>query len=108
MGLAAEHSAEQWIAAVTGAAVFPLLYFQQTSLVLPLMAGTFLLLALLFLFRLSDLSVDLLDGVEGVDRDNNASGGQNSIVGYDKLGDVGKEEAHPVSFLHAVPFQGGS
>jgi phosphatidate cytidylyltransferase len=57
MGLAAEHSAEQWIAAVSGSAVAPLLYFQQTSLLLPLLTGTFLLLALLFLFRLPVLSV---------------------------------------------------
>lgn len=55
MGLASDHSAEQWIAAFAGAFSVPLLYFQQESLLLPFFAGTTLLLGLLFLFRLPDI-----------------------------------------------------
>lgn len=56
MGLAADHSSAQWLAAAVGAAVAPLLHFQQLPLLLPLLAATFLLLTLLFLFRLSDIA----------------------------------------------------
>lgn len=55
MGLASEHRLEQWFAAVAGAAVGPLLSFQQSAFLLPLLAGAMLVLALLFLFRLPPL-----------------------------------------------------
>lgn len=57
MGLAAEHSAEQWIAAFSGAAVVPLLHFQQLDVLLLLLVVTILSLSLMFLFRLPDLTV---------------------------------------------------
>ncbi|MBE9486339.1 MAG: phosphatidate cytidylyltransferase [Chloroflexi bacterium] len=56
MGLATEHAYEQWFAALAGAAVVPLLYFGQTALLVPLYAGSILILALLFLFRLPIIS----------------------------------------------------
>lgn len=55
MGLAADHSVEQWVAAVAGALSVPLLYFQQETMLLTLFAGTILLLGLLFLFRLPEI-----------------------------------------------------
>lgn len=57
MGLATEHSAEQWLVAVSGAVIAPLLHFQQTTLLALLLVVTFLSLALMFLFRFSDISV---------------------------------------------------
>jgi len=56
MGLAAEHTYEQWFAALAGAAVVPLLCFGQTALLVPLYAGSILILALFFLFRLPIIS----------------------------------------------------
>ncbi len=55
MGLAADHSIEQWVAAAGGALSVPLLYFQQETLLLPFFAGTILLLGVLFLFRLPEI-----------------------------------------------------
>jgi phosphatidate cytidylyltransferase len=52
MGLAGEQRAVQMLAALAGAMIVPLLYCQQTALLLPLLAATFLLLALLFLWCL--------------------------------------------------------
>ena len=57
MGLAAEHGAEQWLAALAGATAAPLLYSQQIFLLLPLLVASVLALFLLFLFRLPDIAV---------------------------------------------------
>lgn len=56
MGLATDHSVEQWIAAVAGSVCVPLLYFQQETLLLPFFAGAILLLGTLFLFRLPEIT----------------------------------------------------
>lgn len=56
MGLAANHVAEQWVAAAAGAISVPILYFQQESLLLPFFAGTILLLGVMFLFRLPEIT----------------------------------------------------
>ncbi len=52
MGLGYEHRLEQWLAAIIGTLVAPLLFFQQFALLFPLLTGAVLLFALLFLFRL--------------------------------------------------------
>lgn len=57
MGLAAEHSIEQRLVAVSGAVIAPLLHFQQMNLLLPLLVATVLLLFLSFLFSLPEISV---------------------------------------------------
>lgn len=56
MGLAGEQRLEQLFAALAGTLVVPLLYAQQTALLLPLLAGTFLFLALLFLWHLPPIA----------------------------------------------------
>jgi phosphatidate cytidylyltransferase len=55
MGLAGEQRVEQLLVALAGTLVAPLLYSQQTALLLPLLAITFLALALLFLWHLPPL-----------------------------------------------------
>jgi len=52
MGLAGEHRFEQWLSSLAGAGVVPLLYYQQFSLLLPLLTLILFLLSFLFLFRL--------------------------------------------------------
>lgn len=52
MGLGAEHRLEQWLAAIIGAAVIPILFFGKVALLFPLFTGAILIFALLFLFRL--------------------------------------------------------
>ncbi len=52
MGLAGEHGLEQWLSAAAGAAVVPVLALNQPELLVPLYTGLYLVLALLFLFRL--------------------------------------------------------
>ena len=52
MGLGSEHRFEQWLAAVIGASVIPLLLYQQEVLLFPLFTGIILIFSLLFLFRL--------------------------------------------------------
>ena len=56
MGLGADHLLEQRVAACFGALTIPLLYFQQTSLLLPLFAIAIIALGVLFLLRLPELS----------------------------------------------------
>jgi len=56
MGLGYEHQLEQWFSAVIGATVVPLLFFQQTALLFPLLTGSVLLFSLLFLFRLPEIT----------------------------------------------------
>ncbi len=55
MGLAGEQRLEQLLAALAGTLVAPLLYLQQATLLLPFLAAAFMLLALLFLWRLPPL-----------------------------------------------------
>jgi len=57
MGLGTEHHLEQVLAAVAGALVVPILYSGNFTLLLPLLAVAMLGLALLFLFRLPEISV---------------------------------------------------
>ena len=57
MGLGTEHHLEQVLAAVAGALVVPILYSGNFTLLLPLLAVSMLGLALLFLFRLPEISV---------------------------------------------------
>ncbi len=56
MGLGYEHQLEQWFSATIGATVVPLLFFQQTALLFPLLTGAVLLFSLLFLFRLPEIT----------------------------------------------------
>ena len=55
MGLASEHRPEQWLAACGGASTVPFLYYQQGALLLPVLSGVFLVLAMMFLFRLPNI-----------------------------------------------------
>lgn len=50
--MGAENRLEQWFAAAIGATVIPLLYYENTALLFPLLTGVILILSLLFLFRL--------------------------------------------------------
>ena len=52
MGLGVEHRLEQWLASAVGALVVPLLYYEKTTLLFPLLTATILVFSLLFLFRL--------------------------------------------------------
>ena len=52
MGLQSEQRLVQFVAALAGTLVAPVLYTQQMTLLLPLLAAVFMLLALLFLWRL--------------------------------------------------------
>jgi phosphatidate cytidylyltransferase len=52
MGLGREHRIEQWLAAIIGAAVIPVLFYDNVTLIFPLFSAAMLLLSLLFLFRL--------------------------------------------------------
>ena len=52
MGLGSEHRFEQWLAAAIGAAIVPLLFYEKTVFLFPLLTVTVLIFALLFLFRL--------------------------------------------------------
>ena len=56
MGLGYEHRFEQWLAAAIGAAVPPLLFFQQTALLFPLLTVAVMLFSLLFLFRFFEIT----------------------------------------------------
>jgi len=56
MGLAGQHRFEQWLAALAGSCVVPLLHYQQYHLLLPLLTLSLLLLSLLFLFRLPPIN----------------------------------------------------
>ena len=56
MGLGFEHRLEQWLSAGIGTFVAPILFFQQTELLFPLLTGSMLLFSLLFLFRLPEIS----------------------------------------------------
>ena len=56
MGLGKEQRVEQILAALAGTLFAPLLYYQQAALLLPLLTATFLLLALLFLYRLPPIN----------------------------------------------------
>ena len=56
MGLGKEQRVEQILAALAGTLFAPLLYFQQAALLLPLLTASFLLLALLFLYRLPPIN----------------------------------------------------
>ncbi|SEA07632.1 phosphatidate cytidylyltransferase [Desulfuromusa kysingii] len=57
MSLGDEHGLEQWLAAISGAAVIPMLLYGNIALLLPLYTATMILLAILFLFRLPELTV---------------------------------------------------
>lgn len=52
MGLGTDHRLEQWLAAITGATVVPLLFYENVALLFPLLTGALLVFSLLFLFRL--------------------------------------------------------
>ncbi|MDX2480387.1 MAG: phosphatidate cytidylyltransferase [Desulfuromusa sp.] len=52
MGLGTEHRLEQWLAAIIGATVIPLLFYEKAALLFPLLTGAVLIFSLLFLFRL--------------------------------------------------------
>ncbi|MFK5926462.1 MAG: phosphatidate cytidylyltransferase [Desulfuromusa sp.] len=52
MGLGSEHRLEQWLAAIIGAAVIPVLFYENIALIFPLVTGAMLVFSLLFLFRL--------------------------------------------------------
>ncbi len=52
LGLGTEHRLEQWLAAITGTTVIPLLFFENPGLLFPLLTGALLVFSLLFLFRL--------------------------------------------------------
>ncbi len=52
MGLGAEHRLEQWLAAIFGTAVIPILFYNNLELLFPLITGAMLIFSLLFLFRL--------------------------------------------------------
>ncbi len=56
MGLGHEQRLEQWVSAVIGSAIIPLLFYDNTVLLLPLFAGTILIFSLLFLFRLPPIT----------------------------------------------------
>jgi phosphatidate cytidylyltransferase len=56
MGLGCEHQFEQWVSAVIGATVVPLLFFQQTALLFPLLTGAVVVFSLHFLFRLPEIT----------------------------------------------------
>ncbi|MDX2494179.1 MAG: phosphatidate cytidylyltransferase [Desulfuromusa sp.] len=56
MGLGTEHRLEQRLAAIIGAAVIPLLYYESVVLLFPLLTGAMLLFSLLFLFRLPPIT----------------------------------------------------
>jgi phosphatidate cytidylyltransferase len=56
MGLGSEHRLEQWLASVIGATVIPLLFYEKFTLIFPLFTAAMLLLALLFLFRLPEIT----------------------------------------------------
>ena len=56
MGLGKEQCVEQILTALAGTLFAPLLYYQQAALLLPLLTATFLLLALLFLYRLPPIN----------------------------------------------------
>ncbi|MCF6264989.1 MAG: phosphatidate cytidylyltransferase [Desulfuromusa sp.] len=56
MGLGSEHRLEQWLAAVIGAAVIPLLFYENIVFLFPLLTGAMLIFALLFLFRLPPIT----------------------------------------------------
>jgi phosphatidate cytidylyltransferase len=53
MGLGTEYRFEQWLAAAVGAAIIPLLLYDKSTLLFPLLTATILVFSLLFLFRLS-------------------------------------------------------
>lgn len=57
MGLRTEHRLEQWLAAFWGAAVIPLLFYENVALLFPWLTGAMLFFSLLFLFRLPDITV---------------------------------------------------
>ena len=52
MGLGTEHRLEQWFAATIGGTIIPLLLYQKSALLFPLLTFALLILSLLFLFRL--------------------------------------------------------
>ncbi len=56
MSFGYDHRLEQWLSAAIGAVVAPLLFFQQTVLLFPLLTAAVILLALLFLFRLPEIT----------------------------------------------------
>ena len=56
MGLGSEHRFEQWLAALIGASIIPLLLFENIVLLFPLLTGSLLVFSLLFLFRLSEIT----------------------------------------------------
>ncbi|WP_321390455.1 phosphatidate cytidylyltransferase [uncultured Desulfuromusa sp.] len=57
IGLGGEHRFEQWIAASIGAAVIPIQFYENIALIFPLYTVAILFLSLLFLFRLSEITV---------------------------------------------------
>lgn len=56
MGLGTEHRLEQWLAAIVGSAVIPLLFYENIVLLFPLLTGALFLFSLLFLFRLPPIT----------------------------------------------------
>ena len=56
MGLGSEHRFEQRFAAAIGAAIVPLLFYEKTALLFPLLTVIMLIFALLFLFRLPSIT----------------------------------------------------
>ncbi len=51
MNLGDEHRLEQWLAAIIGTAVIPILFYEKLTLIFPFFTAAMLLLALLFLLR---------------------------------------------------------
>ena len=56
MGLGSEYRLEQWLAAIIGTTVIPILFYEKLTLIFPLFTAAMLLLALLFLFRLPKIT----------------------------------------------------
>ncbi len=56
MGLGQNHRLEQWVAAILGASILPVVFCQNAALLLPMLTAAFLIFSLLFLFRLPSIA----------------------------------------------------